>query len=319
MIQKSYNDGKKHVHVLSFGAGTQSTALLLMALKGEVNGVIPDYVIFSDTGWEPKKVYAWMQMIREFVREKHGKEIVVTSAGSIREDIINVEKKRRFASLPFFTKSMVPVYADGLEASKEVNPEDPNQLAMQLETKNADRRIIGYREQLGMVRRQCTREYKIEPVIKKTRQLLGYQKRQRVREIVHMWKGISTDEIGRVKPSRDRWIVSEHPLIDYMGMSRDDCIKYVETEGLGTPPKSSCIGCPFHDNAAWLDMKENDPEAFADAVYIDRIIRELPRFKQNAFLHRSCKPLDEVDFISLIAEGEQIDMFENECEGMCGI
>ncbi|WNV81644.1 hypothetical protein RUL31_10515 [Bacillus atrophaeus] len=47
MIKHQYDDGKKHIYVLSYGGGTQSTALLLMALKGEINGVIPDYIIFS--------------------------------------------------------------------------------------------------------------------------------------------------------------------------------------------------------------------------------------------------------------------------------
>ncbi|MEK4688077.1 phosphoadenosine phosphosulfate reductase family protein [Bacillus sp. FSL M8-0256] len=60
MIKQHYDDGKKHIHVLSYGGGTQSTALLLMALKGEINGVIPDYIIFSDTGWEPQHVYNWV-------------------------------------------------------------------------------------------------------------------------------------------------------------------------------------------------------------------------------------------------------------------
>lgn len=36
MIKKEYDDDKKHIHVLSYGGGTQSTALLLMALKGEI-------------------------------------------------------------------------------------------------------------------------------------------------------------------------------------------------------------------------------------------------------------------------------------------
>jgi 3'-phosphoadenosine 5'-phosphosulfate sulfotransferase (PAPS reductase)/FAD synthetase len=48
---------EKYVHVLSFGGGTPSSASLLMALKGEVNDVISDYIIFSDTGWDPQHVY----------------------------------------------------------------------------------------------------------------------------------------------------------------------------------------------------------------------------------------------------------------------
>ncbi len=33
------------------------------------------------------------------------------------------------------------------------------------------------------------------------------------------------------------------------------------------------------------------------------------------YLHNSLKPLDEIDFNS----NRQVDLFNNECEGMCGI
>jgi hypothetical protein len=279
MIKREYEDDKKHVHVLSYGGGTQSTALLLMALKGEINGVIPDYIIFSDTGWEPKSIYAWIEKVNDYIKKNYNREIIFTSGGNIREDIVNnLSIGNRFASIPFFTK-------------------DEN-------------------GKIGMVRRQCTGEYKITPVKKKIRELLGYQPRKRVKEIVHVWKGISTDEIQRVKPAFDKWQVAEHPLIDVVDLDRSACIRYVEKEGLGTPAKSSCIGCPFHDNNAWREMKINDREAFDDAVEIDKLIRNTPRFKNAAYLHRSGLPLDEVDF------GENqldIDMFINECEGMCGV
>ncbi|MER2459872.1 phosphoadenosine phosphosulfate reductase family protein [Bacillus subtilis] len=75
MIKQHYDDGKKHIHVLSYGGGTQSTALLLMALKGEINGVIPDYIIFSDTGWEPQYVYNWVNKVNEHIKATYGREI----------------------------------------------------------------------------------------------------------------------------------------------------------------------------------------------------------------------------------------------------
>ena len=33
------------------------------------------------------------------------------------------------------------------------------------------------------------------------------------------------------------------------------------------------------------------------------------------YLHNSLKPLDQIDFTSQ----KQVDLFNNECEGMCGI
>lgn len=280
MIKKDYDDDKKHVHVLSYGGGTQSTALLLMALKGEINGVIPDYIIFADTGWEPKSIYAWIEKVNKYIKERFGREIIITKQRNIREDIMNADtgKTNKFVTIPAFIK----------------NPDGT----------------------VGIGRRQCTGDYKIKPVNKKIRELLGYVPKQRVKEVVHIWKGISTDEIQRVKPSREVWQIAEHPLVDVVSIDRSACITYVEREGLGTPAKSSCIGCPFHDNATWREMKRSDKEAWEDAVLVDELLRGNATMKGEVFLHPSCKPLRQVDF----GENQmEFDLFDNECEGMCGI
>ncbi|HDR4766654.1 TPA: phosphoadenosine phosphosulfate reductase family protein [Bacillus thuringiensis] len=279
MIKLNYDDGKEHIHVLSFGGGTQSTALTLYALEHGINGVKPDYIIFSDTGWEPENVYEWVDKINNYIKERYDKEIIIINKKNIRDDILKgVETGSRFASMPFFTKS---------ETGEK-----------------------------GMIRRQCTEEYKIEPVNQKIRELLGYKPRQMIREMVHVWKGISIDEIHRVKPIQSRWQTAEHPLVDDLWWDRSKCIHYVESLGLGTPVKSSCIGCPFHDNNMWRDLKINDPKSFADAVYIDQSIRNLERMNGECYLHQSRIPLDQVDFAI-----DQMDIFEmlGECEGMCGV
>lgn len=130
--------------------------------------------------------------------------------------------------------------------------------------------------------------------------------------------GISTDEIQRVKPSQVKFITNKYPLID-CGFSRMDCIRWMVDHGYPEPPKSSCIGCPYHNDAHWLDMKENDPQSWEEAVEFDRFVRNgLPKVKGEVYLHRSCKSLDEIEFDKKPAY-EQLDLFNNECEGMCGI
>jgi hypothetical protein len=283
MILKEYDDGKKHIHVLSYGAGTQSTALLLMALEGKINGVIPDYIIFSDTGWEPQKIYDWLNKVNDYIKGKYDREIIIAEGKNIRQDLIEGNgRKSGFVVIPTFVK-----HEDG---------------------------------SIGMGRRQCTNDYKIIPVNKKIRQLLGYAPRKRVKEVVHIWKGISTDEIQRVKPSREKWQVAEHPLVDIMEVDRQSCILYVEQTGLGTPPKSSCIGCPFRDNNAWREMKLRDPASWKDAVAVDNYLRTATQYqndKAQNYIHRSGIPLEEVDFQTNQLEFD--DMFTNECEGMCGV
>lgn len=272
---------KQTVNVVSLGAGVQSTTMLLMAARGEL-GEKPDFAVFSDTGWEPKHVMKHLEWLKAEVG-KYGVEVIITNNGNIRDDLIaSVNGGKRFASLPFFI-----INEDGTQ---------------------------------GISRRQCTNEYKIQPVRKAIRTKLGYVPRQRVKENVRLWMGISTDEIQRVKPSRDKWIENYYPLIEN-NMSRGDCLDWMRKNGYPRPPKSSCIGCPFHNDLMWLDMKENDPEAFADAVFIDGEIKKLPRFKGQAFLHRAMVPLDQVDFKARL-QNKQMDLindFINECEGMCGV
>lgn len=85
------------------------------------------------------------------------------------------------------------------------------------------------------------------------------------------------------------------------------------------PPKSACIGCPFHPDAAWRRIRDHDPEAWADAVDVDRRIRTgVRRLRGEVFLHRSAVPLGEAD-LSTAADRGQLDLWPNKCEGLCGV
>lgn len=66
-------------------------------------------------------------------------------------------------------------------------------------------------------------------------------------------------------------------------------------------------------------MRDHDPQAWADAVEVDRALRYgLRGIRGEVFLHRSCVPLDAAD-LSTAADRGQLDLFGNECEGMCGV
>ena len=56
-LQKS-----SELNVLSLGAGVQSSTLLLMSLNGDMPPL--DYVIFADTGWEPRAVYDHLEKLK---------------------------------------------------------------------------------------------------------------------------------------------------------------------------------------------------------------------------------------------------------------
>lgn len=85
------------------------------------------------------------------------------------------------------------------------------------------------------------------------------------------------------------------------------------------PGKSACIGCPFHDQATWRALKQR-PDEWAQAVEVDRAIRDQTwkGVRGQQFMHRDRVPLDQVD-LSTAEDRGQINMFINDCEGMCGV
>jgi hypothetical protein len=169
----------------------------------------------------------------------------------------------------------------------------------------------------GQLRRQCTREYKLQPIQREVRRLLGLRPRQRApRGAVEMWVGISLDEVMRMKDSREPWITNRWPLIERR-MTRADCLSWMESHGYPKPPKSSCTFCPYHDNRYWRWLRDSDPAGWQQAVEMDRLIRGGVRgTKERLYLHRSLKPLEDVD-LSTEQERGQLDLFVEECSGVC--
>lgn len=101
LIKQNYDDGKNHIHVISFGGGTQSIALVLLALAGKINNIIPDYIIYADTGNEPKYVPKQIEKVNKYIKEKYNKEIIIASHGNIYDDIMVATKTgQRVSSLP---------------------------------------------------------------------------------------------------------------------------------------------------------------------------------------------------------------------------
>jgi hypothetical protein len=263
--------------VLSLGAGVQSSALLLMSYDGELPPL--DYAVFADTGWEPQAVYEHLEELEDIVGDRI--PIIRVSAGDIREDLMNAAagKPGRVPAPPLFVPG-----GDG---------------------------------RASLLRRQCTKEYKIVPIYRELRKHSTRAERKEV-TTVDLWMGISLDEVERMKPSREPWVRNVYPLIDRR-LSRWDCQRWLTARGIDAP-KSACIGCPFHDNDRWRAMKAEAPDEFADAVAVDAAIRHLPGIKAGAaYLHRDLKPLDQVDLRTPEDRGQLAFGFTNECEGHCGL
>lgn len=160
----------------------------------------------------------------------------------------------------------------------------------------------------GILRRQCTNEYKLKPILRELR-----RRGSTAKEPAELWLGISLDEIGRMKESRVKYTVHRWPLIEKR-MDRNQCRVYLDSIGWHGVPKSACVGCPFRRNDTWRALEADE---FEDAAQFEESIQEAMRTKlgRTPYLHDSLMPLREAP----IHEEGQIDMFGNECEGLCGL
>ena len=99
-----------------------------------------------------------------------------------------------------------------------------------------------------------------------------------------------------------------------------DCLKWMESHGHPRPPRSACVFCPYHSDREWIELQKKEPEAFKDATEFENQLRTvaLERGDTNlgrVYLHPSRIPLERVEF----RHERQLDLWGNECEGMCGI
>lgn len=245
--------------VLSLGAGVQSSTILLMAVKGELPK--PDVAVFADTGWENPDTYKHLAWLKE-MSEKVGIPLMTVAKGNVRDDLLNAaEIGCRFASIPAYTM---------------------------------------LRGSPGRLKRQCTTEYKITPIKQEIRRFLGVRPQDKLSsEAVDLWVGISLDEYNRIASftRNPKWLSASFPLTQLKPMTRNECIVWLkENYPERIIPRSACLGCPFKCDDEWRLVKQSNGH-WEDVIEVDNKIRHTKGFikSDRLYLHRSCKPLCEVD------------------------
>jgi hypothetical protein len=273
------------IHLLSLGAGVQSSTMALMAAAGEISPM-PTAAIFADTQAEPASVYKWLDWLESQLPFPVYR---VKAKLGLAEESLLIRKRVRTSGEPW-SKSLIPAFVANKDGTK------------------------------GIMGRSCTADKKIAPLLKKEKELAKVPRGcKEIRAIT--WIGISLDEVTRMKPSREKWASNRWPLIEKR-MTRHDCLRWMEKNGYPKPPRSACVFCPFHNDHEWRRLKTEEPKEFMRAVEFERQLQEVKtksdRMEGVPFLHRSTKPLDQVDFTTDIQRG-QLNFFQNECEGMCGL
>jgi hypothetical protein len=272
-----------------------------MACRGEIR---IDHAVFADTGNEPPAVYRhleWCQTLGgppiHVVRHADGRNLG-------EQLLTGNQRTKRSASIPAF------LFREG--AKRE-----------------------------GIQRRQCSKEFKIEPLERFIRrELVGLKHRGRwpadeLQLIKHY--GISLDEAGRAwrirANTKQAYVRCEFPLLDRF-WSRKECVEYLSAWPVPHEVwKSACVFCPYHSDAEWRKIRDDDPASWAYAVELDRKLREAGSACNRAmvselYLHRQCVPLDQVeldgdplDQVELDGDPAQPGLpgFSNECMGVCGV
>lgn len=306
----------KPIHIISDGGGVQSSFLKDIASKDAFE-VRPTVAIFADTMWEPESVYRWM----EIQRLSSKIPMVSVSAGNLGDASLKTGVSKKTGK-PYI-KGLIPAFVANQDGTK------------------------------GILGRSCTFDFKISPVRKEMKSILGdvlskwkkdhkkdlkvlseWERAVRIAKrnktfsplrpskewnncqedaAVVQWLGISYDEAGRAKESNIPWIKNRHPLLEIKA-SRSHCQK-----GVPGAPRTACKFCPFHNDDEWRRLKQDEPDEFEAAVRFESSLQSAANGNIDGipFLHGSLKPLGVADFS--LPSHVQGDLFNNECEGMCGV
>lgn len=319
----------KTINVLSWGGGTQSTALMLKMLNGDVvddqgKTIKPDYIIFADTGDESKMTYDQVCNIQKFVKTTYAKTIIVVKKNKeLKPDheIIKMVKTGETSGTIYRSSDYADLYQNQVLFYKGV-------------LDRADivpHWVINKHGEIGkLMGRQCTVTYKITQIIKEIRRREGLKAFSAKKHRINMYIGFTIDEIGRVKPSPQSYIENKFPLVD-IRWSKEDCIQYV-IKTLGFKPHSSvCNMCYANDFNKVYDIYKNDPEAWNKLLVLDDAMANKPqghRIRGDVYMFhwqiKMQKRLKDINMDALYKERNkyhQMSIFDMEesmaCMGGC--
>jgi len=273
-------------NVLNLGAGVQSSTMALMCAKGEITPM-PDFAIFADTQAEPDSVYKWL----DWLETQLPFPVYRVTKGNLTDDSLKIVYRKK----------------TGLKSMRRLIP------------------LFGIKpngEKTAAIGRACTADYKVQPILKKIKELCGIKRGQKEITVTQMI-GISYDEMQRMKLPFNKWTQHRWVLVEKK-MTRTHCKEWMKKNGYPEPPRSACYYCPFHSNDEWRRLRNDDPKHFQKAIEFDKTIRHMYKteqtdMKMEVYLHSSCKPISEIDFDSDVDKGQTEWDFTSECEGMCGI
>lgn len=305
------------IRILSLGAGVQSSAVFLMSCRG----VLPrlDHAIFADTHWEPAEVYDQLAYLI-IEGAKANIPIHVVTAGDLRQHVIDAAEGRtdRCSKPPMFARNKDG--APGIlqrDCSRDFKVRAIEKKAKELAGFTPGRALpksMVVEQWLGISADEIQRMkaadepwYRIwHPLVEDAfpegpdpiaaAPDVDRTEAAAFAATLQMTLGDEYEVAAPVlvAPHRPAPIRPSAPMRD-RALTREDCAAWMAANGFHEAPKSACIGCPYHSDAAWRYMRDHRPRDWADACDFDRRARTIPGVdgEGGAFLHRSLVPLAE--------------------------
>lgn len=268
------------IHIISLGAGVQSSTMALMAAAGEIKPM-PVAAIFADTQAEPKSVYVWL----DWLEKKLPFPVIRVTRGNLTEAALKIRDRKD--GVGQWAKLVIPTFI-----------------------KNAD----GSR---GILQRQCTYDYKVLQLVSGAKRLMKQHQASHVYQWIgisldeaHRMKPSRDDRITNTWPLIELGI-KRYQCLNWM--EKNGFPKPPRSACVYCPYHSD-------SEWRRLKSEEPDEFARAVNFEkeLQAVKKRTNNMRGIPYLHNSLKPLSEIDF-STEEERGQTNMFGNECFGLCGV
>ncbi len=234
----------------SWGGGVNSTALILGQYE---RGIIPDAILFADTGGEKPETYAFLETFQTWL------------AAHSMPPIIVVRKKSMYTSLEdnCLRKKMLPSRAYGLSSCADkykVHPQDKwcNHWEPAKECWKSGKLVF---KAIGFDAGEMHRANRAGSYPVPARKVEAPQQRS-----LFPLDVIAVNEPKRKKGKPKYEYI--YPLIEW-GWKREDCVAAIQRHGLPVPVKSACFFCPASTKQEVLWLAKHHPELFERALTME--------------------------------------------------
>jgi len=267
------------IHIISLGAGVQSSTMALMAAAGEIKPM-PVAAIFADTQAEPKSVYIWL----DWLEKQLPFPVRRVTQGSIIDDTLTIRKHSN--GIGVWSRSGIPAFTLGKDGS------------------------------VGIMNRQCTADFKLVPLRRESRQILkeasvksgvswigiSLDEAHRMKDsrVKYLTNRFPLIDLRMSRHDCIRWLKSR----SFPTPPKSACV--------------FCPFHSDHEWRRLRDEEPDEFQKAVEFETAFRDVKRQNDMRGEVFLHRQCVTLDKVDLSTDLERGQQ-SLFGNECEGMCGV